>query len=66
MEVQLRLLVDDDEDCEQDAKFWTSLPESTRRDLCERFADVLVAVVRSVPREEHPNVLEDHGEASEP
>lgn len=65
MGVQLRML-DDDEHCEQDTEFWSSLPESTRRDLRERFAELLIAVVRSASREERSNDPdEDHAEASE-
>lgn len=64
MRIQLRLLEEDDEHSAQGAEVWSNLPESTRRDLCERFAELLVAVVRSASRKEGRSDLdEDHAEA---
>jgi hypothetical protein len=63
MGAQLRLL--DEEHREQCAAIWSSLPESARRDVRERFAALLVAVVRSSRRKERSDdVDEDRAEAS--
>ena len=65
MAVQLRLLDGDDEHRQQSVSSIESLPESSRRDVCERFAELLVAVVRSASRKERSNDLdEDRAQAS--
>ena len=36
------------------------MPENARRDVCERFAELLVAIVRSASREERSNALDEY------
>jgi hypothetical protein len=64
MAIQLGLLSGEDEDREGDNSTWPSLPESVRCDLRERFADLLIAVVVSISKEERSHDLDkDRAEA---
>jgi hypothetical protein len=65
MATQLRLLTGDEEHRDTDISTYSRLPEGVRRDVRERFADLLVAVARSTSKKEGSNDLdEDHAEAS--
>jgi predicted Fe-S protein YdhL (DUF1289 family) len=65
MEVQLRLLDADDGHRERVGSSWSSLDEDARREVSERVAELIVAVVRETAREEHSNEHEqDQRDAS--
>jgi hypothetical protein len=58
MPIQLRML-DEDERRDARSSTWSSLPESVRRDVHERFAELLVVIVRSETRKERSNDLDE-------